>query len=66
MEQRSQAVQLIGSANSVDLNAPVIVIAHPARDTDLPGVLLDKPAESDPLHAAGHKPTPRRLRGTIP
>jgi hypothetical protein len=60
IEESCEAIQLFRRANSVDLNTPVIVIPDPTGKTDLLGVFLNEPSESNTLHMAGYKPPPCR------
>jgi len=59
MQARGQVVQLRGHADSIRLHAPVIQIPDPASHPDVPGGMLHKRAEPDPLDPAGNQPSAR-------
>lgn len=59
MEQSGEFIQSIRRADGIDLDAAVILIAHPAAQTEALGVLPHEPAEPNPLHAPRNKPLAR-------
>ena len=58
VQQPRQFLQLIHSADRINVYPAIVFIANPAADTDPARILLDEPAEPDALHASRHKPSP--------
>lgn len=52
VKQPGKLIELIGSANRVDLDATVVFVANPTAKTDEIGMLVNEPAESHSLHSA--------------
>lgn len=58
MEIAGKLLQLLRSAYGVDVDAPIVFIAHPASQSKSRSLFLDKPTEADALHATGNEPAP--------
>jgi hypothetical protein len=54
-----QLLQLVRSADGVNLYPAIILISNPTADPEIVRILRDEPAEPDALHSSRHKPSPR-------
>lgn len=59
VEKRSQAMQLVGCTDRVNLYAAVVFITHPAIQTQPVRVVLDERAKPDTLHSPRYQPSAR-------
>ena len=59
VKMAGQSRQLLGRTDCIYVHASVILIANPPANADIMSVLLDEPAESHALNAAGNKPAAR-------
>lgn len=59
IKQSGQPLQLLAISCGVDLNASVVLVAHPSAEPDLSSALLHEPAIAHALHAAGDEPAAR-------
>ena len=67
VEACSQYIELIVGPHRIDLNAAIVLIAHPAAQADFIRVLFDEPAEADALNRSVDEPAAcfRHLPGSF-